>query len=102
MTNPLGPALRVTRVMSATRQDFLRLLPVAAEGREVTVSSYVAIRLAPDGELRISLEPAPDLSIGPTLRLARITVHYDFHGVHPVEVSRFLERFEKFYQRGGG
>ncbi len=87
--------------MTATRADFLRLLPAAV--------NHVAFR--EEGEAfvyregargwRIGFEPLPQLRIG-LLWLDRHQVDFDFTGYSAAEVEAFMARFELYFRRGGG
>ncbi|OHC64066.1 MAG: hypothetical protein A2040_14800 [Rhodocyclales bacterium GWA2_65_19] len=82
---------------STTREDFVRLLPQATGGagfREIGDRFFGA-----GWTLRLT-RIAP-MSIG-LVRLERHRVEIEFEGLTAAEQDRFMERFTRYYQRGGG
>ena len=82
---------------TTTREDFLRLLPLATgepEFREIDG------RLCGKGwSVRLTCMPA--LEIG-RVRLERHRVEIEFDGMTEEKQDRFMRRFALYYQRGGG
>jgi len=87
--------------MTATRAEFLRLLPAAVGGaafveegngfghRETERSWHIAFTALP--ELRIAL-----------VSLVRHRVEFEFEGYAEDEIDAFMARFELYTRRGGG
>ena len=88
-----------SREMSISHADFLRTLSAAEElgpfqidGDLIQINgSRITIRLLPEGERHIA-----------SLRLPQTTVEFRFEGCDAAEVERFMERFQRYFQRGGG
>lgn len=91
----------VERMMSITRSEFLRLLPLATAGWQTRPAAEDRLVLeAEGGAIVLQFMPEPDLAIA-LLRLPRLRVHLEFR----VETARqrdFMQRFDRIYQRGGG
>lgn len=81
--------------------DFRRVFPHVVEGE--------ALQWLPDGVrvgagprcLRIRLGPQSERRIG-LLRVPSMEVRFDFDGFRREEVERFMRRFHRHFQRGGG
>jgi hypothetical protein len=90
--------------MTLGRAEFLRLLP-AAVGQEFELEETAgAILLTHHGEpgsWRIRLTPLPPLCLG-SIAMERFRVDLAFKGWPPEAEERFVERFLRGYQRGGG
>lgn len=99
MNRPI-PA-RMRRDMGLTLADFVRSLPGAiapldyiATGREFNIShpqGSITIRLGATGERRIA-----------SLSLPVTPVEFEFDGLDERARGRFMQRFERYFQRGGG
>ena len=93
--------LSLTREMSITHKEFLRLLPHAVKGATIsrqddrvnitTDAGRATITLAPETTRKLSL-----------LEFPVTTVTMEFHGFNPSDEAAFLKRFDLAYQRGGG
>lgn len=95
--------IELVRDMAGTHADFLRLLPVATEGRSFTsAGTEIRIALAPGKAVSIHLGKEDFRRIGPTVALPTTTVRYGFHGMPADEIEKFLASFDRYYQRGGG
>ena len=96
-------SIELVRDMAGTHTDFLRLLPLATEGRVYSVNGTEA-EITPDQAKRITISlGAQSLRrIGPTVALPITPVHYCFHGMTRPEVETFLTGFDRYYHRGGG
>ena len=88
--------------MTISREDFLRCLSGAVNHVAFTVDPASGIRsLDPAQRWRITLTPLPDLGLGPVrLPRQRVAIYLDRYDA--AETTRFLDRFERYYRRGGG
>ena len=87
--------------MGITHREFFRTLSVAlpalpytVQGRDVLISDdtrRLVISLSPEGRRRIA-----------ALSLPTTQVHFAFSGYSPQDVDRFMARFDRAFQRGGG
>jgi hypothetical protein len=94
-------AVAVERMMSITRSEFLRLLPLATAGwqsRSAAENSFVLE--AEGGAIVLQFMPEPDLTIA-LLRLPRLRVRLEF-SVETARQHDFMQCFDRIYQRGGG
>jgi len=92
---------QLQRDMGLTLADFLRSLPSAiepltyrAEGRVFTIdhpAGSVVITLGETGERRIA-----------SLSLPVTPVTFQFNGLDGSDRERFMQRFDRYFQRGGG
>ena len=80
-----------------TRQDFLRILPAATGESDIRESA--GSFFGHGWSLRLTA--IPPLEIG-RLRLERHRVEIEFDGLAEEEQERFMQRFTRHYQRGGG
>ena len=82
---------------TTTREDFVRLLPLATGDAQY--------RETDDGfrgkGWSVRLTRIPPLEIG-LVRLERHRVEIEFDGLTAEEQHRFMRRFTLYYQRGGG
>ncbi len=87
----------VTKQMTITRTDFVRLLKRLAGNslRQEGADSWTA------GDVRIAVEKMDDLRIG-GLVLPRLRVHLDVSALEEEAASEFLELFDRTFRRGGG
>lgn len=93
--------VRLCRDMGLTLNDFIRSLPAAVApqayrqaGRTFTVehpAGSVVITLGETGERRIA-----------SLSLPVTPVEFQFNGLDEAARGRFMERFDRYFQRGGG
>lgn len=96
-------AIELNRDMAGSHDDFLRLLPRAAQDRPYTVSGTQVEILPADGmRIAISLGPQGMRRIGPTVALPLTPVRYVFQGMNAQQIETFLTGFDRYYQRGGG
>ena len=87
--------------MGITHREFFRTLPAAlastpytVRGRDVIIpedTRRLVITLSPEGRRRIA-----------ALSLPTTQVHFTFSGYSPQDVDRFMNRFDRAFQRGGG
>ena len=98
---PEPAIVRFSRDMGITHRDFFRTLPAAlaatpyiVRGRDVIVNDdarRLVISLSPEGRRRIA-----------ALSLPTTQVHFTFSGYSSQDVDRFMARFDRAFQRGGG
>ncbi|MCW8882025.1 MAG: hypothetical protein OQL17_02340 [Sedimenticola sp.] len=91
----------LSRDMGLTLEDFIRSLPSAiapltyqVEGRQFTIehpNGSVVIALGETGERRIA-----------SLSLPVTPVDFQFNGLDETARSHFMQRFDRYFQRGGG
>jgi len=96
-----APPERFTREMGFTLQDYLRTLPAALGELEYRVVGRETIVHHPSGEIRIRLHPTGVRRIA-ALAIPLTPVEFSFSGLDAVERKRFLDRFDRYFQRGGG
>ncbi len=97
-----GPAVvRFSRDMGITHSEFFRILPTAMATLPYTVQGYDVIINDDTRRLVISLSPESRRRLG-ALSLPTTQVHFTFSGYYPQDVDRFLARFDRAFQRGGG
>jgi hypothetical protein len=99
MNQPIPP--RMSRDMGLTLGDFVRSLPSAVdplvyqvEGRMFTIThpqGSVIIELGETGERRIA-----------SLSLPVTSVDFQFNGLDEAARRLFMQRFDRYFQRGGG
>ena len=87
--------------MGITHREFFRTLSVAlpalpytVQGRDVLISDdtrRLVISLSPEGRRRIA-----------ALSLPTTQVHFTFSGYSQQDIDRFMARFDRAFQRGGG
>lgn len=98
---PEPAVVRYSRDMGITHREFFRTLPAAlpalpytVQGPDVVISDdtrRLVISLSPEGRRRIA-----------ALSLPTTQVHFTFSGYSPQDVERFMARFDRAFQRGGG
>lgn len=87
--------------MTTTRADFRRLLPAAVNHVHYIEEDGAFVHREGARGWRIDLAPLPRLEIG-LVRLERHRAGFEFTGYSPGEIADFMERFEKYFRRGGG
>jgi hypothetical protein len=85
--------------MALTRDEFLRLLPVAVDHAAYRVMANVISDSG--GEWRITLEMKPELRIA-LLVMPVLGVTLEITNATSEKAKRFIERFLLGYQRAGG
>lgn len=91
----------VERVMSITRADFLRLLPLVIEAEGLIEQSTLDVRVTEKGQsVRIYLFEEADTMVA-SLRLPRLRVRIELPP-SPAAAKDFMFRFDRAFQRGGG
>ena len=91
------------RDMGYSEQEFFRILPSALAGYEHSIAgNQVNISHVEKKQwLRLTINRLPDRQLG-MIRISRIEVEFAFHNFSVEERKRFLTRFDRSYQRGGG
>lgn len=94
-------ALSLSLDMSIDRADFLRLLPAAVG--QTAVEERDDLFLGGNGTQRWSLRllPLAQRRLG-SMVLPRHQVELRFEGFSDAEVTAFMARFQRGFQRGGG
>ena len=98
---PDPAVVRFSRDMGITHSEFFRILPTAMATLPYTVQGHVVIVNDDTRRLVISLSPESRRRLG-ALSLPTTQVHFTFSGYYPQDVDRFLARFDRAFQRGGG
>lgn len=94
-------ALRFTREMGLTRDDFFRSLPMAIAPLEYAKDELVVTIPHPNGEVVIKLHDSTERRIA-ALVLPVIPVEFIFTGLSDQERNEFMDRFDRYFHRGGG
>ncbi len=87
--------------MSLRRSDLLRLLPRAAAPFEYDISENIIRIEAGEGRIVIRFSEEGLRTIG-SLSFPVLVVDFEFSGFSNQQINRFLEKFDRTYQRGGG
>ena len=87
--------------MGLTVQEFLRTLPAAIGHNEYRVDDREIRIRQQSGEVLIRLQPTFKRRFG-ALAIPATPVEFRFSGLDSGERSAFLERFDLYFQRGGG
>ncbi len=86
---------------SATRQEFLRLLPAAVRQAPFVEAEGLLTHAEAGRSWRLRLTPLPERRAG-ALALPRLRVEWRFEGYTAAEVDAFLAFASACLQRGGG
>jgi hypothetical protein len=89
------------REMGCTRAEFLRWLSPATAQAPVRADGEELVLAVGGGEVRIRLRELPLRRIA-LVALPVLGVRFAFTGLGPEERQAFLERFDRYTQRGGG
>jgi len=87
--------------MGLTAEEFLRTLPDAIGHGEYAVQGSEILIRSGGGRVRILLHSTRDRRLG-VLALPATPVEFFFEHLEPGERERFMTRFERHFQRGGG
>jgi hypothetical protein len=87
--------------MTISHTEFFRLLPEAIGGTPWQVEGGRITIVHPDGRVDICLSPERQRRIA-ALNLIVTDVTLSFEGFTPAAVERFMTRFHRYFQRGGG
>lgn len=91
----------MTRDMGLTLADFVRSLPSAIEPLSYDVAGRVFTIAHPEGSVVISLGATGERRIA-SLSLPVTPVAFQFNGLDARARSQFMQRFDRYFQRGGG
>jgi hypothetical protein len=98
---PPSRAFRRDFDMALTREDFLRLLPVAVGGSAFSVQGGEIASAGSGPAWRIRLEPRPGRAFGP-VRIPVLAVSLTMEGATEAQARAFVDRFLLGFQRAGG
>jgi len=90
-----------TREMGLTPEEFLRTLPGAIGHEDYRVQGGEILVSSSGGRVKILLHPTRQRRLG-MLALPVTPVEFSFQDLDPAEQQRFMTRFERHFQRGGG
>ncbi|MEX2516847.1 MAG: hypothetical protein WD572_08085 [Gammaproteobacteria bacterium] len=90
-----------SREMAVSHADFLRLLPHAMPGYELSSDEDRIIATAGNKKVEIRLGPESERRIA-MLRVPVTEVTLVFKGFTDEEARAFLDKFDMTYRRGGG
>lgn len=95
------PTIRFARELGLTHTEFHRSLPPAIAHRPFRLEEGKVI--VEDGvrTVTISLGPQQERRIA-SLRLPFVVVDFEFRSYTVSEFEDFMQRFERYFQRGGG
>lgn len=90
-----------TRELGLTHAEFYRSLPAAIAHHAYTVEDH---RVCIDfGDRRVTIElGCQRYRTIASLRLPYLEARFTFEGFSTLEHRKFMERFERYFQRGGG
>jgi hypothetical protein len=87
--------------MAITHAEFLRILPLAIEGRRYRVQEGEILIFEADRKISIKLQEASVRAIA-ALRLSMLKIEISFQGYSKADIEDFMRRFKLHFQRGGG
>ena len=87
--------------MGLTRKEFLRTLPAATAPLDYCVEQDLVTITHPAGRIEIRLQPPTERRLG-AFRLPVIPMDFIFTGLDAEQRRQFLQRFDLYFQRGGG
>ena len=87
--------------MAITHAEFLRILPLAIEGRTYQVQDGDILVYEADRRISIKLQEESVRAIA-ALRLPMTEIEFSFQGYSKADVDDFMRRFKLHFQRGGG
>jgi len=87
--------------MGVSHADLFRILPVVAElGNTIVEDDVISIREL-GGVIRIRYSKERSRILG-VLRLPVTHLDFSFSGLSRAEITRFMQRFDFCFRRGGG
>jgi len=89
------------REMGCTREEFLRWLPAATANAPLRAEGEELVLSVGEGEVRIHLAERPLRRIA-LVALPVLAVRFRFSGLDEAARRDFLDRFDRYTQRGGG
>lgn len=87
--------------MSISHSEFERSLPEAVDNVPYAIDGRIFSHAGGGRSWRITLEPLPDRVIA-LLRLPRHRVSFRLDGFDAAARAAWIERFSRYFQRGGG
>jgi len=90
-----------TREMGLTPDELLRTLPDAVGHEDYRIQGSEILIRCGGGRVRMLLHPTRERRLG-MLTLPVTPVELSFEDLDPGERERFMTRFERHFQRGGG
>jgi hypothetical protein len=91
----------VSRLMSVTEIEFLRMLPKAIEPLSFSMKENTVIVPIATGSVSIFFHIVSQRALG-SLVLPMMQVDIRFDNLDEMNASRFLDRFDRAFHRGGG
>jgi hypothetical protein len=92
----------IERVMALDWREFVRLLPIAVGDKPYEIRNRaVEVRLSDNDQLTIAVGPTAERRIA-AIALPATPVTFTFEGGDTALFQSFMERFERYFQRGGG
>lgn len=94
---------RFERDMGYSEKEFFRVLP-SAMGDYCFVQQEETITIRHpelDHHIELQVRPLPDRRLG-AFRIQRIDVQFSFNNMDESDRNRFMARFDRRFQRGGG
>ena len=89
------------REMGITPDDYRRTLPEAVGTLSFEICGPETVIHHPEGEIKITLHPTTERRLG-SFVIPLTRVEFSFSGLSQVERNRFMGRFDRHFQRGGG
>ncbi|WP_052761103.1 hypothetical protein [Sedimenticola thiotaurini] len=93
--------VHLRRDMGLTLADFTRSLPGAIEPLTYRTEGRVFTIEHPAGSIVITLGETGERRIA-SLSLPVTPVEFQFNGLDETDRQRFMDRFDRYFQRGGG
>ena len=98
---PSSAVVRFSRDMGITHSELFRTLPSALAALPYTVQGHDVIINDSTRRLVITLSPESRRRLG-ALSLPTTQVDFTFSGYSSQDIDRFMTRFDRAFQRGGG
>jgi len=91
------------RDMGYNDKEFFRVLPAAIGDFQYSVTGNTVRISNPDNNqtLELRITPLPDRRLG-LIRIQHIDVLFSFSNMNEDERNKFMHRFDRRFQRGGG
>lgn len=93
--------ITLTRAMGVTHADFFRLLPQVLDGYSYRRVGPVIIANQAQRRLTLRLAPEEERRLA-SLRLPVTRVSFEFDHYTAAEADALLDRFARYFHRGGG
>ncbi|MGR9108698.1 MAG: hypothetical protein ACU843_17405 [Gammaproteobacteria bacterium] len=91
----------ICREMGLGHEEFFRILPLAIEKRPWSIDHDRISIADPRGTVEIKIYPETARKIG-ALRLPVTVLEISFQGFECAEITKFMQRFDLGFRRGGG